>query len=407
MNSAERHRLKQLEKRRKKKAAKKKKKQEQKKDGGLQKESADLVGLIRKQESVSAGVKKEGEQETQEKSTEKEVEYVVEDVSSNPMFAQFKDILGKFANPLEMKKAREEELKERERVDALEAAGVDPSAAAQSTDTQQNGKEKASEGGDGDEDDEDDEDKVLSNKERKRLSRMSIAELKQMVTKPEVVELHDVNSHEPELLVQLKSYRNTVPVPGHWLQKRAYLTMKRGMEVRPFELPQFIEDTGISEIRTMQNDRDRDKTAAQRNKEKMNPKMGRIDIDYEVLHAAFFRYQTKPRMTSHGDLYFEGKEFSVKMSDHRPGQLSDELKRALGMNDELTPPPWLRNMQRYGPPPSYPNLKIAGINTPIPAGARCVFSRVSLLVYLRVYPCMSVLRTPTLCIYARSVFTQT
>src|SRR5690606_17554045 len=28
------------------------------------------------------------------------------------------------------------------------------------------------------------------------------------------------------------------------------------------------------------------------------------------------------------------------------------------------------NMQRYGPPPSYPNLKIPGLNAPIPEGSR-------------------------------------
>lgn len=35
------------------------------------------------------------------------------------------------------------------------------------------------------------------------------------------------------------------------------------------------------------------------------------------------------------------------------------------------PPPWLIAQQRYGPPPSYPNLKIAGLNAPIPDG--CAF----------------------------------
>lgn len=29
----------------------------------------------------------------------------------------------------------------------------------------------------------------------------------------------------------------------------------------------------------------------------MNPKMGKIDIDYEVLHDAFFKYATKPKLT--------------------------------------------------------------------------------------------------------------
>lgn len=33
------------------------------------------------------------------------------------------------------------------------------------------------------------------------------------------------------------------------------------------------------------------------------------------------------------------------------------------------PPPWLINMQRYGPPPSYPRMKIPGVNAPIPPGA--------------------------------------
>ena len=33
------------------------------------------------------------------------------------------------------------------------------------------------------------------------------------------------------------------------------------------------------------------------------------------------------------------------------------------------PPPWLINMQRYGPPPSYPSLRIPGLNAPLPEGA--------------------------------------
>ena len=33
------------------------------------------------------------------------------------------------------------------------------------------------------------------------------------------------------------------------------------------------------------------------------------------------------------------------------------------------PPPWLVNMQRYGPPPSYPGLRIPGLNSPLPPGS--------------------------------------
>ena len=45
------------------------------------------------------------------------------------------------------------------------------------------------------------------------------------------------------------------------------------------------------------------------------------------------------------------------MTEKRPGEYTEELKTALGMQ-EGGPPPWLINMQRYGPPPSFPNLKV-------------------------------------------------
>lgn len=40
-------------------------------------------------------------------------------------------------------------------------------------------------------------------------------------------------------------------------------------------------------------------------REKVRPKMGKIDIDYQKLHDAFFKWQIKPKLTIHGDLYYE------------------------------------------------------------------------------------------------------
>jgi len=47
----------------------------------------------------------------------------------------------------------------------------------------------------------------------------------------------DVTAADPKLLVSLKAYRNTVPVPQHWSQKRKYLQGKRGIEKPAFDLP--------------------------------------------------------------------------------------------------------------------------------------------------------------------------
>lgn len=176
-------------------------------------------------------------------------------------------------------------------------------------------------------DDEDDDGKPkMSRKQRKRLNRLSVAELKQLVARPDVVEAHDVTSQDPKLLVYIKAYRNTVPVPRHWCLKRKYLQGKRGIEKPPFDLPEFIKATGIQKQREAMEEKLKLQTARQKMRERVNPKMGRMDIDYAVMEDAFLRYQTKPRLTAHGDLYYEGKEFEIRRHrEYQPGVLSPEL----------------------------------------------------------------------------------
>ena len=84
------------------------------------------------------------------------------------------------------------------------------------------------------------EDKRLSKKKRRHKNRMKISELKQKTSHPEVVEAWDVTAQDPVLLVNLKSVKNTIPVPKHWSQKRKFLQNKRGVLKPPFQLPDFI-----------------------------------------------------------------------------------------------------------------------------------------------------------------------
>lgn len=269
-----------------------------------------------------------------------EIEYVDEDPLSKPkMYDNFKNVFDYFVIPKKEKKEKysDEEDQENEEDYYLEDLDGEPLQGLDSTSR-------------------------LSKKKRKLLTRMKISELKALTDYPEVVEAWDVTAQDPVFLLRLKSMKNTVAVPKHWANKRKFLANKRGVLKQPFRLPDFIEATGISKIRD--NAATDKKSLKQKSRERMQPKLGRMDIDYQVLHDAFFRYQTKPNLSVQGDIYYEGREHVNKMKIFKPGRISEKLRVALGI-PENNPPPWIINMQRYGPPPSYSNLKIPGINAPL------------------------------------------
>ena len=207
----------------------------------------------------------------------------------------------------------------------------------------------------------------MSKKRRKERDKLSVAELKALVEKPETVDWTDTSASDPRLLVHIKAYRNVVPVPSHWSLKREYLSSKRGVEKPPFALPKFIQETGIAEMRDAVLEKQDQASLKQKQRERVQPKMGKLDIDYQKLYEAFFRFQTKPELTRYGEVYYEGKEYETNLKHLRPGELSEELKEALNIPPGA-PPPWLINQQRFGPPPSYAALKIPGLNAPPPPG---------------------------------------
>ncbi|XP_030636702.1 splicing factor 3B subunit 2 [Chanos chanos] len=312
----------------------------------------------REQEKKEREEEKKKNEEEKEKESEVEIEYVTEEPEIyDPNFIFFKRIFEAFKLTDDVKKEKEKEPEKTEKPEA--------------TSLKKKGFEEEKKDSDSDEEAKPDAPK-LSKKKLRRMNRLTVAELKQLVARPDVVEMHDVTAQEPKLLVHLKATRNTVPVPRHWCFKRKYLQGKRGIEKPPFELPEFIKRTGIQEMREALQEKEDAKTMKTKMREKVRPKMGKIDIDYQKLHDAFFKWQIKPKLTIHGDLYYEGKEFETRLKEKKPGDLSDELRIALGMptgpNSHKVPPPWLIAMQRYGPPPSYPNLKIPGLNAPIPEG---------------------------------------
>jgi len=217
-------------------------------------------------------------------------------------------------------------------------------------------------------------DAPLSKRKMRERNRLTVAQLKILVERADLVEAHDVASSDPLFLLKMKAVRGAVAVPRHWGRKRKYLQGKRGIEKAPFQLPDFITKTGISEVRSAVAEDEGNQTTKSKNRSRVAPKMGALDVDYRTLHDAFFKHQNKlalkAKLTKFGDLYYEGKEFEMQTASSDRmigGPISDELKDALGMTGEHCPPPWLVNMQKHGPPPSYPNLKIPGLNAPLPS----------------------------------------
>ena len=149
-----------------------------------------------------------------------DIEYVQEEIvydDKNPFYRQFAKIFEAFKiiDEKTAKKAEEEEAKKRELQRSLELKKVPKFAEEEDLEEK---KENA-----------DDDKPKVSKRKLKQLTRLSVADLKQCVARPDVVEMHDVTARDPKLLVLLKATRNSVPVPRHWCAKRKYLQVYFGI----------------------------------------------------------------------------------------------------------------------------------------------------------------------------------
>lgn len=287
-----------------------------------------------------------------------EVEYVYEPPPESDLMKEFANVFQKFTQHQSAPTLKKENLEVNKDRDGDSLALVEASNDNDKVDSTEKSISN-----------DEDQNKKVSKRKIKEATRMSVAELKQRVDRPELVELHDISAVDPIFLLHLKSNKNSVPVPRHWSSKRRYLQGKRGYEKPAFLLPDFIRQTGIMEMRDSVQGKDDAKSLKAKTRERVQPKMGKIQMDYQQLHDAFFKWQTRPKLSAHGDLYYEGKEFERKFKK-KPGELSNELRKALGMpvgpHAHRSPPPWLGAMKRHGPPPSYPYLKIPGLNCAFP-----------------------------------------
>ncbi len=71
----------------------------------------------------------------------------------------------------------------------------------------------------------------------------------------------------------------------------------------PVRFTAWIADTGIADQRDAVKEKESNMTLKQKTRERVQPKMGKIDIDYQKLHDAFFKFQSKPNMSRFGEAW--------------------------------------------------------------------------------------------------------
>lgn len=288
---------------------------------------------------------KETKEEQPASAEEKQIEAKATVVKTEPVFddslmSQFADVFDKFQD------AAQEEQAVQTTVRPKETTNDSSSASASESESESDYEVEA----------------PLSKRQLRKRNRIPIADLKAATNKPQVVEWFDVDAPDPYLVVKLKTMPNAVDVPSHWQQKKEYLSAKRGMDRPPFQLPKFIKDTGIAEMRNHEPE-----ALKKLQRDRVQPKMGKLDIDYQKLHDAFFKHQTKPRLLGFGQLYYEGRE---KNDEHRseiahvrPGVVSKALRAAVGMSEnDKSIPPWITLMAELGKPPAFMNCIIPGVD---------------------------------------------
>lgn len=210
----------------------------------------------------------------------------------------------------------------------------------------------------------------LSNRKARLMNKPTLAELKSSVLTPQLIEKHDCDAKEPYFLASVKTSFNVVQVPSHWQSKRDYLSGRSLLEKKPFELPDLIKQTGVDSMRnTLPEDEEQEKLKEQ-TRNAVRPKLGKLDLDYKKLYDVFFKLGKKWKpdtMLPYGDVYYENRNLQGEarwrklVKDRIPGRLSDDLRHALGLQPGQLPP-WCLRMKDLGMPPSYPNMKIAGLN---------------------------------------------
>ncbi|KAK6090897.1 hypothetical protein P3W45_000142 [Vairimorpha bombi] len=205
----------------------------------------------------------------------------------------------------------------------------------------------------------------MNKKTKKKLYReMLYNNLIKESSFPHLVEIEDVKCEDPIFYTKLKNVYKIVPVIKRWKSKQIFPVNYKKKE---YSIPTCIINTGLDLLRYNLIQMKKDQTDKTKYMEKMFPKLGKSAINPQKLYECFHKNILSPFLYEYGDVFDFTWEHERKR--YLPGVIDDELKKVLGM-DEFSPPPWLFKMQKIGLPPSYPDIKVPGVNANIPPGCK-------------------------------------
>ncbi|TBU08819.1 subunit 2 of splicing factor 3b [Hamiltosporidium magnivora] len=203
---------------------------------------------------------------------------------------------------------------------------------------------------------------------KQKLIQMKYNFYKPIVPYPLLLDFEDVTYKDPIYLNYIKGLENTVPVPKYWKNKKSFLNVKKCINKKKYVIPQNILETGLVDMRKSIRNKEDNMSFKAKLREKLYPKTGKCFVEYQKLYDCFFKHPNEIEYLRFGELFRPGIEMEKKIKLNVPGRISKNLMNVLGI-DKTLPPPWIFNMQKYGPPPSYSDIKIPGVNAQIPIGS--------------------------------------
>eukprot|EP00477_Mikrocytos_mackini_P001257 GAHX01001343.1.p1 GENE.GAHX01001343.1~~GAHX01001343.1.p1 ORF type:complete len:281 (-),score=49.89 GAHX01001343.1:312-1154(-) len=204
------------------------------------------------------------------------------------------------------------------------------------------------------------------NKENSKKS--VILDLKLASFDPSLVDIEDANSPCPIQNIKIKSSRYSTPFPSAWrLNSKTKLNSGR-YDRKEYVLPPNVAATGIQQLKKISLSLEELNKIKRAKIQTLNPIMGRINIDYKILHDAFFQFEYLPKFSGFGEIG-GNSDTKTKNNATYPSKISDTLKRALNQSGPLKPMPWINRMQKLGTPPAFIDPEIPGVTAPIPLGA--------------------------------------